>query len=560
MAAPETPIAAQPKPAALVVTSPSGSRQRVAIDPLPYRIGRQAGNHLVLHDNRISRSHAVIVAEQGDYYIEDLGSRHGLVVNGLRIEGRQKLNNGDRIEFGVDDTYKLAFTLEEEELHRILEQLSIAPRTEIPGAANLAKLRALMDVARALESSLSTRDVLTAVVDAALAITGAERGFLLLRKGEELEISVARRKGGVALGTDELRVPTRVIHRALNQRRDLFSMSFDPYERDGVRPEFSVADLELRSVVCVPLVHIRMGADRTHVVSSIEDTTGMLYLDSRVSVADLSSGNRELIQTLAIEASTILENARLIEDERARQYIEKELQIARTIQQSLLPRRLPQDGYFRVAGSSIPSYMVGGDYFDVRPVNDCCWSAVVADVSGKGVSSALLAALLQGAYLLAAESAPEIEEMMNRINHFLYDRTEGEKYATVFYCTLDSGGLLRWTNAGHCAPFVLRRAGEFESLKPTGMPVGLLPGARYGVSETRLAPGEKVIIYTDGVSEAQNADGEFFETRRIREIAAVCRNSPCVEVHSALMQAVESFTGGAEQSDDITLVVIEYQP
>src|SRR5271165_2025230 len=191
-----------------------------------------------------------------------------------------------------------------------------------------------MEVARALQNSLSTQEVLTAVVDAALAVTGCERGFLLLRKVSDLEVAVARDKAGQPLPAEELRVPTSVIQRALHSRRDLLSMSFDPLEQQGVGPETSVAALELRSVVCLPLVQIRSGSSEdTHIASTAENTVGLLYMDSRVNPADLSSGNRELLQTLAIEASTILENARLLEETRDKVKMESELKIARDIQQ-----------------------------------------------------------------------------------------------------------------------------------------------------------------------------------------------------------------------------------
>ncbi len=206
------------------------------------------------------------------------------------------------------------------------------------GANNLGKLRSLMEVARALQNSLSTQEVLTAVVDAALAVTGCERGFLMLRKVSDLEVAVARDKAGQPLPAEDLRVPTSVIQRALHSRRDLLSMSFDPLEQQGVRPEMSVAALELRSVVCLPLVQIRSGSSEdTRISSAAEATVGLLYMDSRFNPADLSAGNRELLQTLAIEASTILENARLMEEERAKMRIEDELNIARDIQQGLLP-------------------------------------------------------------------------------------------------------------------------------------------------------------------------------------------------------------------------------
>ena len=542
---------------ALMVIQPSGNRARLPLTPLPFQIGRQADNHLVLRDNRASRSHARILVENGEYFVEDLGSRHGVYVNGERVS-RHKLVNSDRIDFGFQDSYKLIFTLEEDEIHKILEQISVPAAA---GAGNLAKLRALVEVARALQSSLSTHDVLTAVVDAALAVTGAERGFLMLRKNadSELDVSVARDKNGAPLASTELKVPMSVINRALRTRRELLSMNFDPLEQEGVRPEMSVADLELRSVVCVPLIHIRTGAVQETLVSSVNETVGLLYMDSRQSPADLSSGNREILQTLALEASTILENARLLEEEREKQRLEQELDIARIIQQDLLPNQLPSEGWFRAAGSSIPSRMVGGDYFDVREVSPDRYAAVIADVSGKGVSSALLAALLQGAFLLASEGASQLEQVMAHINHFLNERTKGEKYATVFYCTIDRNGVLRWSNAGHPKPLVVRESGETVPLETTGMPLGLLGIGSFDVEAIQLQSGDKVVIYSDGLSEAENPEGEFFDGKALKATIQANASRGCVEMHGKLVQAVEDFTEGSVLSDDITLLVLEYR-
>ncbi len=143
-------------------------------------------------------------------------------------------------------------------------------------------------------------------------------------------------------------------------------MNFDPLGAGETRPQNSVADLELRSVICVPLVRIRAGqGEATSVLSTGSETVGVLYMDSRLAAADLAGGNRELLQTLAIEASTVLENARLLEEERAKQQMEEELRLARTIQQSLLPGKLPSEGWLRAGGSSVASHEVGGDYYDV---------------------------------------------------------------------------------------------------------------------------------------------------------------------------------------------------
>jgi sigma-B regulation protein RsbU (phosphoserine phosphatase) len=549
------------EPASLVVIDPNGQRTRVRVEPLPVLIGRQPENHLILRDSRVSRTHARIFVENREYVLEDSGSRHGTYINGKRVK-RQELSNSDKIEFGGQDSYQLIFALDGAELKKLMDQVSAtekAPST--PGVGgNLAKLRAILDLARTLQSSFSIDDVLTSVVDTALAITGAERGFLLLRADHGLETRVARHRGGQHLLESDLRVPREVIHRALQHRRELLYMNFDPLSAEITRPQNSIADLELRSAICVPLVRIRTAnGETTRMLLTGSETVGVLYMDSRLIAADLAGGNRELLQTLAIEASTVLENARLLEEERAKHKLEEELRLARSIQQSLLPGKLPIEGWIRACGSSVASLEVGGDYFDVTPVSPDCWSAVVADVSGKGVSSALLASLLQGALITATDVPEALGHRMERLNRFLIDRTGGEKYATVFYCLLDRGGRFSYTNAAHCPPLVLRSGGEMSYLEVTGMPVGLMESAEFPVAEERLFPGDKVVIYSDGVTEAQNTAAEFFGKKRLREIVASHARESCTAIHDAIQEGVSAFTEGAAQSDDITVLVLEFQ-
>jgi len=336
-------------------------------------------------------------------------------------------------------------------------------------------------------------------------------------------------------------------------------MNFDPLGAEDTRPRNSVADLELRSAICVPLVRIRTGqSDVTSLLSAAGETVGVLYMDSRAGAADLAGGNRELLQTLAIEASTVLENARLLEEERAKQQMEEELRLARNIQQSLLPAKLPLEGWLRASGSSVASREVGGDYYDVTPVSRHCWSAVVADVSGKGVGSALLASLLQGALITATDQPAALERRMESLSRFLLDRTGGEKYATVFHCLLDGTGRLDFVNAAHCPPLIVRANGETLSLEATGMPVGLMEGAKFEVASQQLSPGDKVVIYTDGVTEAQSVSGEFFGRKRLREIVAAHAAGSASELRDAVQQGVAAFTEEAAQSDDITVLVLEY--
>jgi len=545
--------------ASLVVVDPNGHRSRTQIEPLPFHIGRQPENNLIIRDSRVSRTHARILNEGGEYWLEDCGSRHGTYVNGQKVT-RHQLRNSDKIEFGAQDSYQLIFALDGAELKRLMEQMAAPEKTAgVVVGGNLGKLRAILDLARTVQSSFSVDDVLASVVDTALTITGAERGFLMLRAGAGLETRIARHKRGHHLNESDLRVPREVIRRALEHRRELLYMNFDPLAGEETHPQSSIADLELRSVICVPLVRIRTGqGDATSVLSTGGETVGVLYMDSRLSAADMTGGNRELLQTLAIEASTVLENARLLVEERTKQTLEEELRLARTIQQSLLPGKLPTGGWLSAAGSSLASHEVGGDYYDVTPVHANCWSVVVADVSGKGVSSALLASLLQGALITATDHPGSMGRRMARLNRFLIDRTGGEKYATIFYGLLNESGRFSYVNAAHCPPLVVRADGVAMELDATGMPVGLLEAAEFTVAEQQLAPGDRVIIYSDGVTEAQNGASEFFGKKRLLDIAKAHAAESCAAIHNAIQEGVAGFTEGVAQSDDITVVVLEF--
>jgi pSer/pThr/pTyr-binding forkhead associated (FHA) protein len=254
------PARTGPESASLIVLDPNGGQNRTPIAPLPFTMGRSLENNLVLRDSRVSRSHARIVVEGGQYHVEDCGSTHGTFVNGQRIE-KTALKPGDRIEFGAPDSYAAIFAIEGADFRRLMEQFeSSGASAKAAGAGgSLAKLRAIIDLARTIQSSFSIDDVLVSVVDAALAITGAERGFLMLRSGDGLSTRVARGHDGQRLDDSDLRVPRELLRRSLERRRDLLSMNFDPASESGASAGSTIADLELRSVVCVPLVRIRAG-------------------------------------------------------------------------------------------------------------------------------------------------------------------------------------------------------------------------------------------------------------------------------------------------------------
>lgn len=541
----------------LTVVSPDDERTHCRIDRSPFRIGRLPDLELSLKDSRVSRKHAQILLEDNKYYIEDCDSRHGLFVNGRKVS-RAKLKARDRIDFGIEDSYELFVGEERRFAAPLLTKVAALP-SESTG--NLGRLSAVLDVARVLESSGSVDEVLAAAVDAALAVTGAERGFLMLqRPGNSLETRIARDSAGRSLPADELSIARDILGEALTKRSDLFTMSFNPDDGEVSPGDSSQAPDDARSVLCVPVVRIRLDQQgETSVLSAAQDTIGLLYMDSSETEADLAEGNRAVLQTLAIEISTVLENARLLEQERKKHHLEQELQIARDIQQGLLPSQLPAEGWLVAAGSSQACFQVGGDYYDVIEIEGGRWGGVLADVSGKGVSAALLTSLLQGAFFSASWSDSGLGAAVGRINRYISERSRNARFATAFCCVIEGDGVMRWVNAGHTSTVVLRANGSIEWLKASSVPIGLFPDAEYVEETCDLGPNDKLVVYSDGVSEANNFKNERYGEERLENFLKEQFPLAARDLHDALMDDVFAFTEGAEQGDDITLLVVGYR-
>ncbi len=312
-------------------------------------------------------------------------------------------------------------------------------------------------------------------------------------------------------------------------------------------------------MVCVPLVRIRLGQEsETNLLTTAKDTLGVLYMDTRKAGANLAEGNRELLQTLGIEISTVLENARLLDESRKRHDLEQELQIAREIQQALLPATLPTDGWFSAAGSSEACFQVGGDYYDVIRLDEDSWGVVLADVSGKGVSAALMSSLLQGAFFAATAASNDLSVAVSRINRYISERSRNARFTTALCGIIRRDGTGQWVNAGHCAGLLVRQGGEPEWLQPTAVPIGLFADAEFPSEQLQLNPGDRLLIYSDGVSEAANASADRFGEQRLADFVRGSSHRSVQELHSALLDEIGSFTEGVTQADDLTLLVVEY--
>ena len=547
--------------ARLVVIDPSGSRRDVAISAFPFRIGRQAGNELTLRDSRVSRQQAQITDVNGTMVIEDMGSSHGTFVNGERIL-KHELKASDQIDFGVPDSYRVIYVGEGATLDELVERIE-APAPAQAGARELHHLSVLLDVARTLSSGLSLEDILASVVDAAISITHTERGVLLLASpGGKLETVVARNAQRGTLRPEEIQVSQGVLKRVAASRREVIAGDAiaDGLEAGRMGHGESITRLDLHTVVAIPI-------DKKPVIEAIDatvaarqsDLLGILYLDSKQPSSTFSALDREVVRTLAHEAATLIDNARLFAAARVKARLDHDIEIASKIQQGLLPKELPNLPDVAVSGSTLACYSVGGDCFDVIELDGGRHGFFVGDISGKGIPAALLATLLQGIFYTTASMDIPITSVFSRVNRYLAERAGGDRYATVFYGVLDPGGKFEYVNAGHVPPLIKRKSGAIERLDLASFPVGMFPEAEYESASVEFEKGDYLVIYTDGVSEAVNVKSEMFEEDRLRALLDNFQGQTVEQLAGGIRDGVKSFTEGAPQSDDITVLVVQYK-
>jgi phosphoserine phosphatase RsbU/P len=543
----------------LVVIDPNGSRRDVAITIFPFRIGRQAGNELTLRDSRVSRQQAQITEISGTMVLEDMGSSHGTFVNGEKII-RHELKASDQIDFGVPDSYRVVYVGEGATIDELVERIEAPAPTEA-GARELHHLSVLLDVARSLSSGLSLEDILASVVDAAIAITRTERGVLLLANPSgQMETAVARNGQRGTLRPEDMQVSQGVLRRVQASRREL--VVGDAMDAEGGRAGHgeSITRLDLHTVVAIPI-------DKKPVIEAVDvtvaarqsDLLGILYLDSRAPSSTFSALDREVVRSLAHEAATLIDNARLFAAARVKARLDHDIEIASKIQQGLLPKELPNLPDVAVSGSTLACYSVGGDCFDVIELDGGRHGFFVGDISGKGIPAALLATLLQGIFFTTASMDIPLTSVFSRVNRYLAERAGGDRYATVFYGVLDKSGAFEYVNAGHVPPLIKRKSGAIERLDLASFPVGMFPEAEYESAAVKLEKGDFLVIYTDGVSEAVNVKTEMFEEERLQHLLESFQGQSVEQLAETIREGVKTFTQGAPQSDDITVLVVQYK-
>jgi len=538
----------------LMVTDSSGGVREVEITKPEFTLGRQSDNDLVLFESRISRRHARLSKTPQGYLLEDVGSRHGTFVNGTQVS-TCLLKPGDQIGLGIADTYALTFLMQEAELPGLLEELGKATQSAAP---QLQHLNLLLQMAQMLSRSPNLEKVLTALVDSALSLTGADRGLLFLHGPDgELQLRLARAQDEISLDPLPEDYSKAVVQRVAETGRE--EMVLEETSTGRATNETVTLQGSVRGVVAVPLQKLPVADARGDtIIGAAPEQLGVLYLDSRSRATSLTGLDRQVLQTLAVEGATVIENARLLRLTRQQERVQHDLELARNIQQDLLPKELPRSPYFDVHAFTVPTSSVGGDYYDAVALPGDRYGFVVADVSGKGLTAAILSANLQGAFAAMASADLGLPETFGRVNDFLRQRSGAAMYATMFYGIISPDGDFNFVNAGHAYPVVVRSNGTVEQLETSNFPLGLFPAVAYEAASTRLEAGDLVLVFSDGLTEAQNFRNELFGESRLSKVALECAKMPAAEVSERILKAVKTFEGNAPPADDLTLVVLRF--
>ncbi len=540
----------------ITVRDAFGNQREIEISHTPFTLGRQGDNDLVLLDTRISRRHARILKDSDGYLLEDAGSRHGTFVNGERVTGSRPLKSGDQISLGVTDSYALAFGLEEPVLPGLLEKFEKA--AEQSSAPQLHHLGLLLQMAQMMLRAPALEEVLTTLLDSAIQLANAERGLLFLKEGkDELELRMARGKGGLYLSPEVSDYSRTVVKRVAASGQEEVILEEEASGRTAM--ETGIIRTGTRGIVAVPLqkLHMADAAGETF-VGRAPEMLGLLYLDTRSQAAAVTGLDRQVLQTLAVEGSTVIENARLFRLARDQERIQHEMFLARNIQQGLLPRELPQSDYFQVLSFTTPTEAVGGDYYDVVELPDGRYGFALADVSGKGLPAAMMAASLQGAFGAVAAGAPDLADLFGRVNDYLCEHTPAEMFATVLYGVLDRQGGFEFVNAGHIPPLIVRAQGGVDCLESSNFPVGLFPHVEFTVNRAQLYPGDLIVTTSDGVTEARDTLGGLFGDARLLSLLEACSGQTAEEVVQKILASIREYVGTAPQSDDITVTIVRF--
>lgn len=533
--------------ARLEFTDPAGQPKVVEVAETPFRIGRSHSNHLVLRGTEVSRAHAEIVWDGRQFQLRDCQSRAGTFLNNDRIE-QGTLSAGDRIRVGP--SFELRFRTG----RAVREDDTSASSSSSTAISDLRQTATLLAGLRALGDAKVLDHVLELVLDSAIDISEAERGFIMLVSPTgDLEFRSGRGRDGTAMSGSQFqtsrKIPDEVFKTGQTQLvKDLQDAAI------ASNHEGTIA-LGIRNVLCAPLRMVRY-ADSTESIGDSRQI-GVLYLDSRKRQSFRSSSMQSAVETLANEAAGAIENARLYREARERQKLEHDLHTAQEFQQALLPKTAPALGYFDAAASMLPCRMIGGDFYAYEPLQDNALGFTLGDVAGKGAPAGLLGARIQEIFSAHAPALINPAATITAINATLLRRSLESRFVTMVYGILYPDGRLTYCNAGHNHPVLVTPHGA-RRLETGGLIVGLFDDVTFEEETVRLQPGDLLVVFSDGISEANDEHGEEFGDERIIE-AVGCAGQEPATVLETLFERLRAFTGAEPQGDDMTALILRYR-
>ncbi len=303
-------------------------------------------------------------------------------------------------------------------------------------------------------------------------------------------------------------------------------------------------DESVYSVLCVPML-IR------------SNLKGVLSVYNKKNGKGFTEDDQRLLAIIAAQSAQVVESARLYEEERSLLKIQQELKLASQIQNDLLPKEFPKLCGYEVAGATFPAREIGGDYFDFIPLDKDKIAVCLGDVSGKGLTAALLMANLQASLRSQTYLGNSVKECISRVNRHLYQSTSPEKFATLFYGILDTKNhTLTYCNAGHEPPILIGKSGEVLRLMKGGTVVGIMDGFAFQETVTGFQPGDILVAFSDGVTEAMNRDREQFGEKSLTDLLRENVGNSAEAVVQEIVKAVRTHAGEAPQYDDITALVV----
>jgi sigma-B regulation protein RsbU (phosphoserine phosphatase) len=556
-------------------TGPRGG-ERIAIGPGRLVIGRHPACDIVIDASAVSRQHAAITTSGDDSLIDDLRSRNGTLVNGRAVGGPHRLEDGDEIRIcdqlfvfgtgarstagrvivGIDTDYSSRAGMvqdvvaEDDDDHVIVSQYDVDEEhseTRLGGNAE-AKLRALVGLNKAIGASLSLDEVLPRLLDGLFEIfPRAERGFVLLVDSATSRLLLRARKTRGAGESGPLRLSLSLINKVVESRRAILSADASTDSRFNASQ--SVVDSRIRSVMCVP------------VQGSAGQVLGVIHIDSQDLRCGFDEATLEVLAGIAGQAAQAIEQALAHDDRVHREQIKRDLELAHRVQQGLLPSRPPEIPGFEVFDYYEPAQQVGGDFFGYVPLAGDRLAVVLADVSGKGISAALVMAMLSADVRYCLASERDVARAVANINESFLRGGWDDRFATMIVAVLDAGSSrVTVVNAGHLPVFIrdpdgtVRDAGTNRGC----LPIGLDPSRGYEASEIDMAAGSTIVFFTDGISEALDHEGQLYGFERLERVMAgpPGAGGDAPEVGRRILADVERHAAGQIRSDDMCIVCI----